>query len=249
MMNPPGALRIPTTPWGISMTTSSSSSSRPTRDGATTAAILSLGKQIAATLDEHDLLSQWMAHYLAERMVTVESLNGQERATAEDKVADYILRLWEHRHGAALREDPIALSDSVERAITRLDPERLKPWGYYNTFEEEAGPSEVEIEVNTLLRAALGLDQIMADLVRALVTCASMTAAEKDKKWVVSSRAAGEDPLKYIQRLYKSEELEDSGQTPVAAERAKIVMRSRAVIELLQTVIGEVTESPPPEGQ
>ena len=190
-----------------------------------------------------------MAHYLAEQMVTVESLNGQERATAEDKVADYILRLWEHRHGAELREDPIALSDSVKRAITRLDPERLKPWGYYNTFEEEAGPSEAEIEVNTLLRAALGLDRIMADLVRAIVTCAAMTAAEKDKKWVESSRAAGEDPLKYIQRLYKGEELEDSGQTPVAAERAKIVKRSQAVIEILQTVIGEVTESSPPKGQ
>lgn len=189
-----------------------------------------------------------MAHYLAEQMVTVETLDGQERATAEDRVADCILRLWEHRHGAALREDPLALSDSVERAITRLDPERLKPWGYYNTFEEEAGPSEAEIDVNTLLRAALGLDRIMADLVRALVTCASMTAAEKDKEWVVSSRAAGKDPLKYIQRLYKGEELEDIQQNPVAAERAKIVEKSRAVIEILQTVVGELTDETPPPG-
>lgn len=187
-----------------------------------------------------------MAHYLAEQMVTVESLSGQARATAEHKLADNILRLWEHRHAAALREDPIALSDSVQRAITRLDPERLKPWGYYKTFEEEAGPSATEIEVNTLLRAAVGLDGTMADLVRALVTCASMLAAEKDEEWIANAQAAGVDPLKYLHSLYKSAETEDSGETSVAAERAQIVKRSRAVIELLEIVISETSKPGPP---
>jgi hypothetical protein len=215
------------------------------KDGATTAAILSLGKQIAAALDEHDLLSQWMAHYLAEQMVTVETLSGQPRATAEHKVADYILRLWEHRHAAALREDPIALSDSVQRAISRLDPERLKPWGYYKDFEEEAGPSAAEIEVNTLPRAAVGLDRSMAELMRALISCASMLAAEKDKEWIAHAQAAGADPLKYLHRLYKGGELEDSGEASIAAERAEIVKRSRAVIELLDTVISEMSEQGP----
>ncbi|MET3161874.1 UNVERIFIED_ORG: hypothetical protein ABIB19_000257 [Arthrobacter sp. UYEF10] len=200
-----------------------------------------LGEQVAATLDEHDLLSRWMAHYLAERMTTLESLHGKARSAAEAEIADQILRLWEHRHGAALREDPIALSESVERAIARLDPERHRPWGYYDTFEEEASPSEAETEVNTLLRTALELDRIMADLVRSLVTCASLISTEVDAQWLRVARTAGVDPLEYIRGLLDNDESEASDQSPIVAERSRIVERSKIAIELLRTVAGDTS--------
>ena len=190
-----------------------------------------------------------MAHYLAERMATLDSLRGRERSEAEDAIADHVLRLWEHRHGAALREDPIALSESVERAIARLDPKGLQPWGYYKTFEEEAGPSTTEVEVNTFLRAAVGLDRIMADLVRSLVTCAAMMSAAKDNEWVLHTRAAGAVQLDYLQLLQGYEQAGDSDQTPVAVARAKIVERSKSAIELLESLVREASEPAPPEVQ
>jgi hypothetical protein len=190
-----------------------------------------------------------MAHYLAERMATLESLQGRKRSEAEDEVADHILRLWEHRHGAALRENPTALSDSVGRAIARLDPKGLQPWGFYKTFEEEAGPSAIDIEVNTLLRAALGLDRLMADLLRSLVNCAAMMSAEKDKEWVLHAQAAGADQFEYLRLVQDHKQVEDSDQSQVAVAKAKIVERSKLVIELLDALVREASEPARPEAQ
>jgi len=62
--------------------------------------IISLGKHLVEKLDESkkdDLLSRWMAHYVAEQIESYETLSGAEKEEAGRKCFSAILDLWERR--------------------------------------------------------------------------------------------------------------------------------------------------------
>lgn len=206
-------------------------------DGATRGAVLALGEQIAASLDEHDLLSRWMAHHLAERLTTLETLRGRAKATAEAEVAELIVRIWEHRHTVGFRDDPLALTESVERAIARLDPSAKAPFNYYRPFDDQPGPSPAEIEANTALRIALGIDDAAGDIVRSLVRYAAVIAENQDAKWVRVALVARPIGLRDLTRLLEFD-LDDSvdGQNPAAAVRSEITKRAKALGKVLRVL-------------
>jgi hypothetical protein len=213
-------------------------------DGATRAAVLSLGDQIAATLDEHDLLSRWMAHHLAERLTTVESLRGRARTAAEAEVAELIVRIWEHRHVVQFREDPLALINSVERAVARLDPSANGPFGYYRPFDDEPGPSPAEMEANTALRIALGIDDAAGDIVRSLVRYAAMIAVHQDAAWVRAALDADTITLRDLSKLLGDLDDPQADQDPAEAERSRIAERAKSLSKALRMISSLETEQP-----
>lgn len=93
----------------------------------TTEAVLSLGRQLSAELDDADTLGRWMAHYLSERL--------KERSDADNpapdaEIADLIVRFWAHRAGAPLRHQPFGYYSKIVESIDRIDrmsAERMTP--------------------------------------------------------------------------------------------------------------------------
>lgn len=169
-------------------------------DGPTTKAVLELGRQLAAVLEPTDTLGRWMAHYLAERLTSLDRKTGPERGIAEAEVADLILRLWSlrrHLPGARL---PLADVDDVEAAIGRLAPGR-GPWAYFGVFDTETEPSLEETETSTTLTAALLVDRLAGDLVRALVARAGELAEASDAAWVGRAAVVGDPTLRTIRRI------------------------------------------------
>jgi hypothetical protein len=201
-------------------------------DGETRAAVLSLGEQIAASLDQHDMLARWMAHHLAEHLQALEAFSGAERVDAEQEVADLIVQLWERRRTMPMREDPLSLADSVVRAVARLDPE-AGPFRFFGRFDEDAGPSQAEVEANEALKLALGIDEATGQLVRSLVRYAAMTAVSHDADWIRGAEAMKDATIRDIRRVFDLEE--NAGEDPISVEQNRIVERAGNLGALLQS--------------
>ncbi|UTT63675.1 hypothetical protein [Microcella humidisoli] len=193
-----------------------------------------MGQQIADSLDEHDLLSRWMAQHLAERLAALESLKGRARLEAEDAVAELILQIWAHRREVGFRRDPLAATDSVERAIARLDPEAKGLFSYFRPFDDEPGPSVAEIETNQALKLALAVDRIGEDLVRALVTYAALTAIDHDADWVRASDAIHPTTFRRLERLISYEGSSDTDAAPLEVAEKRVSERARSLGKLVR---------------
>jgi hypothetical protein len=62
-------------------------------------AVIELGKRLVVQLKlGDDLLSQWMAHLIAERMDAVEHALPEARTSAQDACAATVFQLWDHRN-------------------------------------------------------------------------------------------------------------------------------------------------------
>lgn len=188
-------------------TTSESSPTNQEQDGTTSTAVLGLGKLLAAELEQTDTLGRWIAHYVAERMTSLEQKGGSERGIAEAEVADLILRLWSLRRQLPGSRLPLAEVDEVEAAIARLAPGR-RPWAYFGAFAvdsepstDETEPSTDETETSTTLKAANLVDRLAGDLVHGLVGRAAALAEEDDAAWVKQAEKIGDGALRTVRRI------------------------------------------------
>jgi len=205
-------------------------------DGETRAAVLSLGEQITASLDQHDMLARWMAHYLAERLQALEGLNGEKRAEAEREVADLITGLWRQRHTVPMHDDPLSLTDSVVRAVAQLDPEGSRN-RFFGRFDENAGPSQAEAEANASLKLALELDVATGQLVRSLIHFAARIAVDHDEKWIRSAEAMRDTTFRNIRRVLDVEK--KVGDDSLEAEQTRIAERAITLGTLMQAITHE----------
>lgn len=86
-------------------------------------ALLAMGKRLVKALrSDKDLLSDWMAHLIAERMQAVEASTGAERQAAEEACAQEIMRLWQHRYNAPDGVNPLANLVPLARTMESLQP-------------------------------------------------------------------------------------------------------------------------------
>lgn len=87
-------------------------------------ALLTLGKRLVGALSsDEDLISDWMAHLIAERMQTVAAAtSGEERQAAQEVCAREIARLWQHRYIAPVGVNPLADIVPLARTIESLQP-------------------------------------------------------------------------------------------------------------------------------
>lgn len=155
---------------------------------------------LAAELEETDTLGRWIAHYLAERMTSLEQKTGSDRDIAEAEVADLILRLWSLRRQLPGGRLPLAQVDEVEAAIERLAPGR-RPWAYFGAFATDTEPSPEETETSTTLKAAQLVDRLAGDLVHGLIGCAAALAEEDGAAWTKQAEKIGDGALRTLRRI------------------------------------------------
>ena len=175
---------------------------------------MELGKLLASELDQTDTLARWMAHYLAERMTSLEEKSGSERVIADAEVADLVLRLWSLRRQLPSGRLPLAEVDEVEAAIARLSPGR-RPWAYFGAFSADTEPSAEETETSTTLKAAMLVDRLSGDLVHGLIGRAAALAEETDAAWIGYAEKLGDGALRTVRRLrFADDDSEDAAESP-----------------------------------
>lgn len=200
--------------------------------------MLELGKLLAAELEQTDTLGRWIAHYLAERMTSLEQKTGSERDTAEAEVADLILRLWSLRRQLPGDRLPIAEVDEVEAAIERLTPGR-RPWAYFGAFAADIKPSPEETETSTTLKAALLVDRLAGDLVHGLIGRAAALAEDDGAAWTKHAEKIGDGALRTLRRIrFTDNGSEDDAESPDRnSEVNEVKRRATALSSVVSTLI------------
>lgn len=211
------------------MDTSDTSPTPPAPDGVTTSDVISLGREIVRTLRRNDVLSQWMAHHLAQRISALDHVLPEDRADAEDEVARLILRIWEHGRPEGFTYDPIRMSVSVVRAVAKLDP--APDDLYYQEFGFIPRPENTDTDVDKYLRLAVLLDRDVGRLIRALIIHAATVAEDREAEWIQLLRNINQDPLLLIRDLSTlTDDTEDNDPKADRLAAARLASTVRALL-------------------
>lgn len=92
---------------------------------------MELGKQLVVEFNFEkscDTLGRWMAHHIAELITaTKETKSNAERAVAEERAVQTILKLWEHRMALPGHAYPLAQFKEILGLLSKLTP-NANPW-------------------------------------------------------------------------------------------------------------------------
>lgn len=149
---------------------------------ATRQKTISLGKHLIDWLgDQHgaDVMSRWMAHYIAEQITATETATGQAKSLAEKKCFSAILDLWKHRASLPPGQRPFENFEPIFRALEHLDPE--EPGGFYYGFWREQSKPELG-SVEAMIDFIVAIDNAARVLVeQALIEAIAKATDEKTK--------------------------------------------------------------------
>ncbi|MFE7891140.1 hypothetical protein [Streptomyces sp. NPDC057412] len=158
-------------------------SSMNPEDAANFERTLELGKEIAASLPDHDVLGRWMAHHIGDLITHAETASDAEADDVRRETATAVLALWNHRAALPISRPPLDTFEPVFTALERLS-EPQAPWDFYRMFPRGSEPSEEDLVAAPLLRMALNLEEIVRRVVRTIVTVAAREASDREAKWL-----------------------------------------------------------------
>lgn len=188
---------------------------------------------MSSHLERTDTLGRWMAHHLADRMLSLKQKTGSDRHRGEAEVAGLILHLWSHRRNFSGDTYPLAEVDEIEATLAKLGPNR-RPWGYFNVFDPGAEPSKGELETSAALKSALLIDQLAGDLVHTLVKRAATLTEAKNADWVIHAEKIGDTSLQRMMRI-----IHTGTDTPLEGDNWDKSIRKSA--ELLASAISSLS--------
>jgi hypothetical protein len=156
--------------------------------------VIELGKRLVAQLSlSDDMTAQWMAHFVAERMASVENATSDARASAEEACARAIFDLWNHRDRLPERFRPFSKLVPILETIASLDVHKGPQFRYFPSRlidEESMGSAQQE---STLLRAALDLDYSARVLIQYFLGAAAGEAVAQAIPWIEAAIKANAD--------------------------------------------------------
>jgi hypothetical protein len=187
--------------------------------------LLALGGRLVEQFklrEDEDTLGQWIAHHLAEKLMTHKSASGPAKAVLEADLVDTILRFWKHRAYFPRGTRPFEGYDAVLRALESLDPNPGK--GRYfqyrpadNLKKDAKPPSEAWID------AAKAFDRGARAIVNFCFQQAARASGQPDEVWLSAAKVLAEDAdrdiivVKFIKTGAKDDEID-----PIAFERKQL---------------------------
>jgi hypothetical protein len=158
-------------------------------------------------------LSRWLAHYVAEEIVTTENATGDEKSEAERRCFETILKLWEHRSSFPSGRRPFENFEPILRALNRIDPESRQSYYFEDFLNQKATdtPDAKTDDVQSWLDTAVAVDRAARVLLDfAFKQAAHHAADEKTKSWIKNAAklSSNDDELSVVIRLLPA--LEDN---------------------------------------
>lgn len=136
-----------------------------------------------------DTLGRWMAHHIADLIISAENATGEEKDLAEKNCFEAILVLWKHRAELPNGKRPFEDLEPVVRAIESLDPDSDTP-RYFRSARGPKGEVKEQSEADTWLAMVDGLDYSAKVLIGYCLSEAALAAVDKSKEWVKLAEAA-----------------------------------------------------------
>jgi hypothetical protein len=158
-----------------------STSSTPTEKSKRLDEVIALGRRLIEELGlahSADILSKWMAHYLAELIFDAENATDPNaRKSAQEKCCETISRLWDHRASFPRSARPLANLELVLDAIRQLLGNQ-EPWvGLAKHLSEETDDPWCEF-----IKNAYCADRRMAYI--AVLTAIAENSFGREKRWL-----------------------------------------------------------------
>jgi hypothetical protein len=172
--------------------------------------------------DGVDTFSKWMAHYIAEKMKTAESLPpGVARDAAEKECFETILKLWERRGDLPAIVRPLREFEPVLRVIERLDPDRHDPFFYRPTdaqILEAESKSPAYDKIKEVLETVLKIDKVARIWIETLLHGAiKLSSSEETKAWLETAVNV-DDPYQLPMVEFLVDQVSDANNANVADE-------------------------------
>lgn len=152
-------------------------------------AVLELGRRLVEQLDtDDDLLTSWMAHYIAELIQAVETATPNAKPSAEAACAREIRALWDHRASLPSQVRPLTEFDPILKTLARLGGSNE-----HHLYQPSADAAEPEEETRRWLDRAEQLDQAASELVQYAIQAATRGTASTAMPWLELAEDAGLD--------------------------------------------------------
>lgn len=150
-----------------------------------------LVEQFKLRADE-DTLSQWMLHYIAEKLTAHKRAVGDAKLALEAEIVDLVLKFWKHRAYFPRGSRPFEEYEPVLRALESLDPNQTDGrYFQYRIFEEDKeakkGPAKAWID------AAKSLDRGARAIVNFCIRQAALASGKQDDAWLSAAKVLAED--------------------------------------------------------
>ena len=182
-----------------------------------------------------------MAHFVAEKILAAESATSEERAAAEQAVAESILALWGRRAALPMPQRPLESYQQVFLALDRLG-EPKKPWRFYRPFDAQSRPSADNKQSSVLLQLAIDVESTARDLVVALVSEAASLCQEREAAWIRLGRDLMDEDeqavLRQLDQLARrgQRESDDEPDRPLDRVRDQLVDAAERFIAIANAI-------------
>lgn len=178
--------------------------------------VIRLGKKLVKELgdDRADTLSQWMAHYIAEKIFATEKAEGKTKKELEKSCYEAILNLWAHRSDYPENIRPLKQFETIFKTIGKLDPDSRDPlYSYFKDTHDRDKRKlcEQEESVQEWLKVALSVDDMAKVMIEFSLRQAFEAATdERTKEWIKEARKLpGDEYLSVIVKFIGSTEEDD----------------------------------------
>lgn len=147
--------------------------------------VIDLGKRLVAELNlGDDMMAQWMAHLIAERMDAAEHASPEARASAQDACAQVIFELWAHRNSLPSHIRPFRELEPLLQTLASLDVDSGPRFRYFSQHPRDEELEGAETQESELLKAALNLDYSARVLIQYLLSSAAERVGDKVIPWL-----------------------------------------------------------------
>lgn len=160
-------------------------------------AVVDLGKRLVAELKlGDDMMAQWMAHFVAERIDAAERATPEARASAQDACAQAIFKLWEYRNSLPSHIQPFRDLEPLLQTLASLDVGKGPRFRYLpNHPSDQMLEGTDEIQESNFLKTAVDLDYSARVLIQYLLSAAAESAAKKASPWLEAAIDANADAV------------------------------------------------------
>jgi hypothetical protein len=201
--------------------------------------MLALGDKLVAELElsaDVDTLARWMAHYLAELLVTVRSNDPALRDKANAEVSKTILELWKHREHLPEKSYPFRDFKPVCQVLHSLDLDTSFP--RFFTYNDDSSTKEkLDSSSDSYLNAIRAIDKSARLLIQFVIQLATEKEAKSGREWLETTGLAGvpdDDGTIAIRFIVAGRDVPRTHDG--AAEKLKRIDRALAALKLFDKV-------------
>jgi len=157
-------------------------------------AVIELGKRIVAGLKlGDDVVAQWMAHLVAEKISAAEHAPDDTRNAAVAACVEAILKLWANRYALPPYMRPLRELDPLLHTLKSLNLDEDDGYRYFSRAPRDEELDGATGDEKRLFEFAIGIDHSARELIRYVLGVAAERSADSVKSWLEEAVKGGLD--------------------------------------------------------